>query len=1180
MFPLIAFSTEIILYLGREKSDLKEVKMKRRGKKGKVFQVFLFTSCVILLAWSLLSAAQRDLRQEPTLYVVGYAHLDTQWRWDYVTTIAEYIPKTMRLNFYLLEKYPHYIFNFSGANRYRMIKEYYPAEWEKVKQLVKAGRWFPCGSSWEESDVNAPSAESIIRQILYGTKFFEKELGRSSAEYMLPDCFGFPASLPSLLAHCGIKGFSTQKLTWGSNAPVGGPNSPEKTPEGIPFNVGYWIGPDGKGVIAALNPGSYGQNIAYDLSQAPPKLPAGETPRRPLVDWPARISLNGQVSGILADYMYYGTGDTGGAPSEASIRLLEAIVSKAKTVLPPLETRRPQPSEPKLRPAPVAEVQVGGGPVQVVSATAEQLFLDIPSEMISRLPRYQGDLELTNHSAGSITSQAYMKRWNRMNEVLAEAAEKASVMASWLGSRDYPQQRLNEAWGLVLGAQFHDILPGTSIPRAYEYSWNDEILALNLFATVTESAVEALAAEMDTRSKGIPLVVYNPLNIGREEIVEASLTFPGEKPKAVRVFGPDGREVTAQWSGDKVVFLARVGPVGLAIYEVLPAENPGSSSSLKVTENSLENERYLISIDGNGDVSSVYDKKLKKELLRAPISLEIKTDKPAQWPAWNMDWEDQSRPARAYVKGPAKIRILETGPARVALEITREVEGSKFIQVVRLAAGDPGNRLEFYNLIDWRTAESHLKAVFPLTVKNRLATYNWEVGTVTRPTNSPKQFEFPSHQWVDLSDISGSFGVTILTDCKLGSDRPDDQTIRLTLLRTPGISKGWEEYGDQSTQDWGRHEILFGLASHSGDYRRDQTDWQAYRLNQPLLVFISPAHPGSLGRSFSFLRLSSPRVRVLAMKKAEEGDEVILRVVEMDGKPKSSVTLQLASPIIKAREITGIERHLTELPVKAGNLVFNLRPFEIKSFALQVGPGPVRSKPSRYQTIPLPYELAVASSDGSFNQRGFDAAGRSLPAEMLPREISFGGISFRLGPSDGLNAVVCKGQTIPLPEANNRRIYILAASASSDQRAVFWVDDQPVELCIPSWKGFIGQWDNRLWRIKQELISPRSPQASPITSPTLIPQPPLIRETMEFAGLVPGYIKPAMVAWFASHTHGVNGLNEPYSFCYLFSSVIEAPDGAKTLTLPRNESLRVLAITVSEEGPQVIAAASLYDRLR
>src|SRR3989454_8186768 len=217
-----------------------------------------------------------DLSRQPTLYVVGYAHLDTQWRWEYPQVIREYLPKTMHDNFALFEKYPHYVFNFSGANRYRLMKEYWPEDYAKLKRYVAAGRWFPAGSSMEEGDVNSPSAESIIRQILYGSQYFRREFGKTSAEYMLPDCFGFPASLPSLMAHAGIKGFSTQKLTWHSAAPVGGTGSPEDTPTGIPFNVGIWEGPDGRSVIAVLNPGSYDGDIISDLSKSnPPPSPAG-----------------------------------------------------------------------------------------------------------------------------------------------------------------------------------------------------------------------------------------------------------------------------------------------------------------------------------------------------------------------------------------------------------------------------------------------------------------------------------------------------------------------------------------------------------------------------------------------------------------------------------------------------------------------------------------------------------------------------------------------------------------------------------------------------------------------------------------------------------------------------------------------------------------------------------------
>jgi len=144
---------------------------------------------------------------KPELYIVFYSHLDTQWRWDYPHTIKEYIKNTLKDNFALLDKYDNYIFNFSGANRYRFMKEYYPEDYDKLKKYITSGKWFPCGSSFEESDVLTPNIESIIRQILYGNKYFKDEFGIESLEYMLPDCFGFPNTLPSILAHCGIIGF-------------------------------------------------------------------------------------------------------------------------------------------------------------------------------------------------------------------------------------------------------------------------------------------------------------------------------------------------------------------------------------------------------------------------------------------------------------------------------------------------------------------------------------------------------------------------------------------------------------------------------------------------------------------------------------------------------------------------------------------------------------------------------------------------------------------------------------------------------------------------------------------------------------------------------------------------------------------------------------------------------------
>ncbi|HEV7238158.1 MAG TPA: glycoside hydrolase family 38 C-terminal domain-containing protein [Thermoanaerobaculia bacterium] len=971
----------------------------------------------LLLFLPLLAAAQT--KEEPTLYLVGYAHLDTQWQWEYPQTIEEYLPNTLHDNFRLFEKYPHYVFNFSGANRYRMIKEYYPADFEKLRGYVKSGRWFPSGASMEESDVNSPSAESIIRQILYGSRWFRRELRKTSVELMLPDSFGFPGSLPSIVAHMGLRGFSTQKLTWGSAA-------------GVPFNIGMWEGPDGASVIAAFNPGSYGSEITEDLR---------------LSDWPARVRGNG----VLADYHYYGTGDVGGAPSESSVARVEAMVTD----------QRPE--------------------LHIVSATAEQMFLDIKDT--SNLPRYQGELELTEHSAGSLTSQAYQKRWNRKNELLADSAERASVAAMWLGA-EYPQQRLEDAWTLVMGGQFHDIAAGTSTPKAHQYSWNDEVLALNQFASVLISATETIASALDTRTKGTPVVVYNPLSIDREDVVEADLAVTG----AVRVFGPDGKEVPSQISRGKVLFLARVPSVGWAVYDVqADSRKVAKSQSLKVDARTLENARYRIRVDNRGDIASIFDKKLRREILSAPARLALQTETPRQWPAWNMDWDDRQQPPRAYVQGPATARIVENGAARVALEITREAEGSTFVQTIRLAAGEAGNRIEVANAIDWRTSSTSLKATFPLGANNPYATYNWGVGTIQRGNNDPKKYEVLSHEWIDLTDASGTHGATILTGGKYGSDKPDDRTIRLTLIYTPGFAEGGSRaYADQTSQDFGHHDFVYGLVAHDG---RTQ-EWHALRLEQPLIAFESTKHAGALGKSFSFLRAHD---RVMALKKAEDSDALIVRTWGKHSK------LEFAAKVESMHRVDGQERRLD-----------NAQPCTLCTFAVQLASGP-KIEPPRTQSVP-----------------------------------------------------VVRGQTIQLPEGTTR-VHLLMAADGGDRRATFRVGDVAHEVTVQDGSGFIGQWDTRLWERREETLPPRG-DAPPNA-------PPRQTRGLAFAGLTPGFIKPASVASFAF-------AKAPYAYSYLFAYTLAVPEGATTLTLPRDEKIRIHAVTTSNETHSVRPLQPLYDTLK
>jgi alpha-mannosidase len=698
---------------------------------------------------------------------------------------------------------------------------------------------------------------------------------------------------------------------------------------------------------------------------------------------------------------------------------------------------------------------------------------------------------------------------------------------------------------------------------------------------------------LNTQVEGSAVVVYNPLNIEREDVAEANLSFAQGVPQAVRVFGPDGKEVPSQLEASgRVLFLAKVPSVGFAVYDVRPADAPSiASSELKVSQSSLENGRYRVTVDAGGDVSSIYDKSIKRELLAAPARLALQTEHPFDLPGWNMDWADQNKPPRAYVSGPATIRVVESGPVRVAVEVTRETEDSKYVQTISLAAGDPGNRVVFGNSIDWKTKEAALKATFPLTAANPKATYNWGLGTVERGNNDPLKFEVASHQWFDLTDKSGAYGVTVLSDTKTGSDKPDDSTLRLTLLYTPGIGGGnGHDYSDQTSQDWGHHELTYGLASHSGDWRNGDTDWQAQELDAPLIAFASASHPGALGKSFSFLHVDQHHVFVTAIKKAEESSEVVIRVVEMRGEKTPSLHVAFAGPITAAREINGQELPLGQATVVKGELETSLEPFGIRTFAVKLAAPAKTSPPTHFVPVNLKYDLATANEDGIASKSGFDSIGQNLPAEMLPTTLPFGGITFQLGPTwaDNPNAVVTRGQTITLPTGKFNRVYILAA-ADGDQTGTFRVGDKSVDLKIQDWQGYIGQWDNRTWsQHTVELPTPPGPAADDHSWQAernrrfrayVQKHGPVTRAEPLFTGLTPGFIKRDPVAWYASHHHSAQGGNEVYAYCYLFSYALDLPNGATTLTLPQNDKIRILAITVADQPGNLRPAAPLYDVL-
>lgn len=1029
------------------------------------------------------------------LHVIGTAHFDTQWQWTIQTSINEYIPNTFNDNFKLFEKYPDYKFSFEGAIKYMLMKEYYPEAYQKMKEYIAAGRWNICGSSLDATDVNISSPEAVIRTILLGQNYYKREFGVKSHDIFLPDCFGFGYALPTIMRHCGLSGFSTQKLTWGA-------------PFGVPFDIGTWTGVDGSRVFAALNGGSYGARLRGDLSKDP--------------KWNETVDKTGEKSGVYLGYRYFGTGDVGGAPEDSSVFYLEKAIHS-------------------------------DGPLKVISAPADLMARQMTSGQLDRLPQFKGELLTSPHGNGCYTSQAAMKMLNRKNELLADAAERSAVMSSWLGAAYYPKQTLNEAWVRFLWHQFHDDLTGTSIPEAYTFSWNDELLSQNQFAGVLENTAGGVIRGLDTRTGGIPVVIYNPLSIDREDLVEADVELPEEYCQ-VRVFDPAGKEVPSQvirMNGRvaTIAIAAYCKPVSFQVFDVVPSAQPCTlATGLSVKRTCLENNRYKVSVDKNGDVSSIFDKTSRRQLLKAPIRLQLLDDKSVAWPAWEIMYDAVTKAPREYFDQPV-ITIAENGPARISLCILRSKDGSEIKQYISLSAGSAGDRLEFKNELNWNTQATLLKASFPFSVSDPQATYDLGIGTIRRDNNQEKLYEVPAQQWADITQSGNSYGVTVMSDYKMGWDKPADNQIRLTLVHTPATGRG---YRDQATNDIGNHVFSYAIAGHTGDWRDGLSQWAATRLNQPLVAFSAPKHEGSLGKSFSMLTVSTMQVAVKAMKQAELTEETVIRVQELFGKEASEVKVKFPAGILSAREVNGIEETVGEAVISNGQLVFNLKPYQPRTFAVKIDKPAVAIGKKTSRWLALNYDIDGVSFDGNRTDGDFDGNGITFPAELWPSEIVSGDLVFKMGSAtEGQNNFMSsRGQVIDLPEGSYNTVYILASSVDMDRTAEFRIDGKRVKVNIPFYSGNIGQWDKRDFRNGYS----QSVRINGMVHPRPI-------------ATIPAFIKHVPVGFVATHRHlGNTNENEAYVFGYLFRLEIEIPVGAKTLQLPDGKELRIAAVTVSDDA--------------
>ncbi len=789
------------------------------------------------------------------VFLAGHTHIDVAWLWPIRETIRK-CSRTFSTVCRLMERYPDFHFSCSQAQLYAYTQRHYPALFEEIRHWVAEGRWHTTGAMWVEPDCHATSGESLVRQILFGLRFYREAFGTRPRACWLPDVFGFPASMPQILQRSGLPYFYTFKLHWHPQNP-------------FPLHLFNWEGIDGSRVLASVTKlkGAYigtpdPQELRYAWDEFLDK------DRYPEVLFP------------------YGHGDGGGGPTADMIEYMRRADDF--------------PGLPRCR-----------------TGHEETYFTDV--EQSGRVTDvWTGELYLETHR-GTFTTHADAKAGNRRCEAALRDAEILAAGAAWAG-QGVDMAPLREAWELTLVNQFHDILPGSSIGPVYEDMRQDYETVMTAVAGVRAEALQAL-----TRPAGDSDVVTLVNTFGWTRSDPVRLPAPAGTG-AVGVQGEDGTILPAQRvdgeTGQDLLFEPD-GVPGFACrrYRVL-TDAPAVLDGVRVEETMMESPFYRLAFDRDGSMVSLTDKRVGRELVppgERLNELQFFQDGPVYSDAWNI--QPTTEDCRLPCDQQAVFEVVEAGPVRGVVRITRRFRASTFVQDVILYRGTP--RIDVVTQADWQERHVRVKAAFPLAVRAPSATAEIQFGAFERSTlgNKPwdtARFEVPAQRWVDLSE--SGYGVSLLNDSKVGHDI-DKSRIRLTLLR----GAGWPD----PEADRGEHRFTYSLLPHAGGWADARTVQRAAELNAPLQV-VTAREPLT---TEPWLQLDGMAAVAEALKPAEDGRGWILRLYEPHG-ARGQVTIKTAPAVSEVIETNLVEEDEGSLSVEAGAFSVGLTPFQIRTFRL------------------------------------------------------------------------------------------------------------------------------------------------------------------------------------------------------------------------------------------------------
>jgi alpha-mannosidase len=821
-----------------------------------------------------------------TIQLLGHAHLDMAWLWEVAETwqVAE---QTFRSSLKLQQLFPDLTFCHSTPALYEWIEIHQPEIFAGICQQVQAGKWEIVGGMWIEPDLNLISGESIARQIIYGQAYNLSRFGALTKVAWLPDTFGFCWQLPQLLLQGGIEYFVTQKFLWNDTTQ-------------FPHQLFWWEAPDGSRILSYMS-SAIGEGID------PLKM----------MDYACGWQIN---TGINESLYLFGVGDHGGGPTRDMLEIADRW--SQSDVFPDLEF-----------------------------TTAVKYLDKLASRSdIQSFPVWKDELYLEFHR-GCFTTHADQKRSNRQCEDLLYQAEIWSSIACILNRQTYPNElklQIETSWKQTLFNQFHDIIPGTAIEPVYvtaNEGWEDvERVTTQIISNALSQICDRIILPTPPAPGAIPIVIFNALNWERREIISLGIF----DRRSWMIFDAEGNLLPSQLSTEHLhlLFLATDLPsVGYCLFWISPNQIPiGNplqggvpvgrggyiSTVIEITSDFIFKNQFVeVEIDREtGDIARIYDRINHREILTATGGNQLQAfqDGGQYWDAWNIDPQYAEKPLP-----PSKLKSIhwiETGEIRQRVRVIRELAGCEFTQDYILDVHSPILRIA--TSVDWQAEHVLVKANFPLNLTADRCTAETACGAIERTTTpetaaEKAKWELPMHHWVDLTDNSGEYGVSLLNDCKYGFDAGTDY-LRLTLLR----SSKWPD----STADRGYHEFTYAIYPHRGTWQAAQTVRNGLELNSPLQILqLAPQSNIAIDRDLlptnSLIDLRAENLILMAFKPAESIDKSwILRCYECHGEEgKIEMTGDLDLQIDRMVNL------LEETQSAMGESIV-IKPWQIRSFGV------------------------------------------------------------------------------------------------------------------------------------------------------------------------------------------------------------------------------------------------------